>query len=153
MPVPTKIAPRAPTNDGAGQPLTVQVRDYAWSDDVDTVVLYIPVPGVRRSGVTVNFRDEGFDMRAETDGHGTHSLSVSRLYERVLVPSCSHKVLERKEKVVISLRKLDPPGYGRDDWVAHKTWPVLHFSGGCMRLLCIPIICIALGPLRTHQLH
>ncbi|KAL1521657.1 hypothetical protein AB1Y20_021314 [Prymnesium parvum] len=129
IPEPKKIPTRPPITDGAGQRDGTQVREYAWSDDLETVKVYVPVPGVLRDKTSVVFYDTSFEVVAETDGFGTHRMAIRKLFDQVDVPRCSYKVLERKEKIIITLRKIDPPGYGTDQWAAHKKWHVLHYGG------------------------
>ena len=106
-----------------------QVRNYSWSDDTNYVRVYIPVPGVRRDGVSVEIGEDSVSMVAVTPDYGKFTMALNRLFDTVQ-PSCSSfKVLERKEKVVIALAKVPPPKYGEDSYVNFKQWYRLHHGG------------------------
>ena len=138
-PEPKKIAPRGPTTDGAGNN-GVQVREYSWSDDVEKIMVYVPIPGVVREKTSVEFHDMGFEVLSDTDGFGKFRLVMNKLFEPVVPGECSYKVLERKEKLIITLRKVDPPGYGKDAWVGHKKWHLLHYGALSTRRVHLRVV-------------
>lgn len=98
------------------------VRNYSWSDDTDSIRVYVPVPGVVREQVTVDIGDDKVDLSAQTPSYGLFTMSLRRLFDKVDVAKSSFKVLEKKEKVIITLRKFPPPRYGEDSYVEYKQW-------------------------------
>ena len=48
------------------------------------------------------------------------TMALRRLFDKIDVSKCSFKVLERKEKIIISLVKFPPPKYGDDSYVNYK---------------------------------
>ena len=53
-------------------------------------------------------------------------MALRRLFDTVDVSKSSFKVLEKKEKVIIALAKIPPPGHGTDSYVNFKQWYRLH---------------------------
>lgn len=105
---------------------TTMVRNYAWSDDTSAVKVYVPVPGVVRDQVTVDIRADAIDMHAQTQLYGAFTMALRRLYDAVDVQHSSYKVLEKKEKVVITLAKLPSQRPGEDGPHSYRPWYRLH---------------------------
>jgi len=127
-PPPKKLA-AAPLEDEDPSKRTTQVRNYSWSDDTNVIKVYVPVPGVVRDGVSVDIGEDHISMRAVTPEFGSFTMTINRLYDTVDLCKSSHKVLERKEKVIITLAKYPPPGYGSDAYINFKPWYKLHHGG------------------------
>jgi|EP00665_Eupelagonemidae_sp_cell47_P001420 HSP20 family molecular chaperone IbpA len=106
-----------------------QVRNYSWSDDTDFIRIYVPIPGVKRGGVEVEFAEDQVDLVAVTPEYGKFTMSILRLFDTVQPHLSSFKVLERKEKVIIALAKVPPPKLGDDAYVNYKQWYRLHHGG------------------------
>ena len=124
-------APWGPTGAADEEDVTkrvTMVRNYSWSDDTNVIKVYVPVPGVVRSEVTVEFGDTTVDFIAKTPMYGTFTMALRRLYDSVDVSKSSYKVLEKKEKVIISLAKFPPADYGTSSYIDYKPWYQLHYG-------------------------
>ena len=107
---------------------TTMVRNYTWSDDTDFIRIYVPVPGVVRDGVSVQIGEDSVDLHAQTPEYGAFTMALRRLYDKVDLAKSSHKVLEKKEKVIIALAKFPPPDFGTSSYINYKPWYVLHHN-------------------------
>ena len=128
-PPPLKLASKFVEEDDDVSKRVTQVRNYSWSDDTNYVRVYVPVPGVVRSGVMVEIGEDRVDMRAATPEYGQFTMALRRLYDKVDLSKSFFKVLEKKEKVIIALAKYPPPGYGDDAYINYKQWYKLHHGG------------------------
>ena len=68
------------------------VRNYSWSDDTDTIRVYVPIPGVVREGVTVQIGELSVDLRAQTPMYGLFTMALRKLFDKVDVSKSSFKV-------------------------------------------------------------
>ena len=133
-----KLLSRGPATASAGAsssspapaPPPVTIRDYAWSDDGAVVKVYVPLPGVRKDATTVEIRDDGVDLRS-TVANAVYVLRLRKLFDRVYPSASSYKVLESKDKVVLTLAKRP---VAHDDGESHRTWPTLHLGAGAEAL-------------------
>ena len=133
-----KLLSRGPATDAASSasagasasapPMTI--RDYSWSDDGAVVKVYVPLPGVRKDATTVEIRDDGVDLRS-TVANAVYVLRLRKLFDRVYPSASSYKVLESKDKVVLTLAKRP---VAHDDGESHRTWPTLHLGAGAEAL-------------------
>lgn len=105
------------------------VDNYSWCDDGESVKVYVPVPAVVSAGVACEFGEASLTVRAEASGGGRYMLSLLKLFAPINSEASSFKVQEKKERIIVTLRKVDPPGYGVNDSASHKPWHVLHYGG------------------------
>ena len=125
-PEPKKLGTAVVAEEDVSKRVTM-VRNYAWSDDTNVVKVYVPVPGVVREQVMVEIRESGLDMRAQTPLYGAFTMTLRCLYDTVDVQRSSFKVLEKKEKVIITLAKLpQQQSLSEDGMASFKTWMRLH---------------------------
>ena len=153
-PPPKKLGSKPAEEDDDPSRRITQVRNYSWSDDTNYIRIYVPVPGVVREGVSVEFGEDFLKLHATTPAYGQFTMALTRLYDAVDVSKvkpphartgrstmhvaactdprphrlwqCFFKVLERKERVTLALAKFPPPNYGDDAYVNFKPWYKLH---------------------------
>ena len=128
-PPPKKLAAVPLDEDEDPSKRVTMVRNYSWSDDTDFIRVYVPVPGVVKTGVECIIGEDKVDFRAMTPDYGLFTMALRRLFDSVDVAKSSYKVLEKKEKVIIALAKYPPPGYGTDSYINFKQWYRLHHGG------------------------
>ena len=158
-PEPKKLSAKPLVEEEDLSKQVTMVRNYSWSDDTNVVKVYVPVPGVVRDAVTVDIGEDRVDLSAQTPMFGLFTMGANascvartcssthptriltglrpsalcaalrRLFDQVDVSKSSYKVLEKKEKVIISLAKIPPPQYGLDAYVNFKPWYRLHHGG------------------------
>ena len=102
------------------------VRNYAWSDDGSVVKVYVPIPGVVREQVTVDIREDALDLHAQTPLYGAFTMALRRIYAAIDVSRSSFKVLEKKEKVIITLAKPESQRIAEGGADGFKPWYRLH---------------------------
>ena len=128
-PPPRRLESKMVEEDHDPSKRITQVRNYSWSDDTDSIRVYVPIPGALRDGVAVEIGEDSVDLRAATPLYGSFTMALRRLFDKVDVSKSSFKVLEKKEKVIIVLAKFAPPGYGENAFVNFKPWYKLHHGG------------------------
>ena len=97
-----------------------------WSDDGSVVKVYVPIPGVVREQVTVDIREDALDLHAQTPLYGAFTMALRRIYARIDVSRSSFKVLEKKEKVIITLAKPESQRIAEGGADGFKPWYRLH---------------------------
>ena len=125
-PEPKKLAVKPLEDEDPSKRLTM-VRNYSWSDDTNVIKVYVPLPGVVREAVAVEIGETSIDLRAVTPMYGTFTMALRRLYDSVDLSKSSYKVLEKKEKVIITLAKVpQQQSLSENGMASFRTWMRLH---------------------------
>ena len=129
-PAPKPQPVRLPTRSTATAegPGTIIIQSYSWCDDGPAVKVYVSLPmPVQRDSVSCVIKDDSVELRVESADElaPRHELHLQKLFDHIDASRSSHKVIEHKAKIVVTLAKR---GTHTDDTVSFKTWPRLHFG-------------------------
>jgi hypothetical protein len=87
-------------------PVTVQIRNYSWTDDGALVTIYIPlVKEIVADAVSIEFSAQALQLNIVYDDELSHSLSLRKLAHPVNQAECTWRV--RTNKLVLKLKKTD----------------------------------------------
>ena len=124
-PQPKLLRRTAPQNSEAQQAKTA-IANYSWTDLGLQVKIYVPAPSVTKQDVTCDFAEQRVTLKIQSQNQPMRILDLQRLYDAIHPPTCSCKVQDGKERVVLVLAKA--PRKSTFDPV--REWPTLHFGSG-----------------------
>lgn len=99
------------------------VSTFSWEQTDDTVKVLVPMEGVSKDLVTVNFTATSFDLKVTGLNGRNYRCAVPKLLLKVAPDACSFMVPKSQKRVVIKLAKASSSGYAEKHWSELKEKP------------------------------
>eukprot|EP00240_Pyramimonas_obovata_P012869 CAMPEP_0118933532 /NCGR_PEP_ID=MMETSP1169-20130426/12041_1 /TAXON_ID=36882 /ORGANISM="Pyramimonas obovata, Strain CCMP722" /LENGTH=252 /DNA_ID=CAMNT_0006876303 /DNA_START=66 /DNA_END=824 /DNA_ORIENTATION=- len=113
-----------PVNTSGAKELVYEtITTFSWENTDDVVKVLIPLEGVTKELVTVDFTKSSFDLRVKGLNGKNYRCLVSNLSHPVNPESCSFMIPRSHKRVVVKLTKASTSTYAEKNWSDLKEKP------------------------------
>jgi len=103
---------------------------FSWENTDDIVKVLVPLEGVTKPLVSVEFNAYGFDLRVTGLAGANYRCAVSDLHAEIVPGESSFMVPKSNKRVVVKLKKAKTDSYSDKNWYELKEKPKLGGGGG-----------------------